>query len=123
VGVRAVGCVDGSATEDADPSTTTDIPPKPSKMPKKEARKNGLGDRQVGAFSVFGSGVYRNPVHFWAKKGLKIRKLTDLGVDVIQPRPLSRFSGFLMPNGQAWVVWPNRGRSLPSSSCCFILFA
>jgi len=116
-------CVDGSATEVAYPSTTTDIPPKPSKRSKKRVRKRGDRDRQVGAFSVFGSGVYRNPVHFWAKKGLKIRKLTDLGVDVIQPRPLSRFSGFLMPNGLAWVVWPNRGRSLPSSFCFLDLFA
>jgi len=45
--------------------------------------KNGFRGRQVGAFSVFRLGVYRNPVHFWAKKGLKIRKCPDLGVDVI----------------------------------------
>jgi len=39
--------------------------------------------RQVGAFSVFGEGVYRNPVQKKAKKGLFFGKLTDLGVDVI----------------------------------------
>jgi len=55
--------------------------------------KNGFRGRQVGAFSVFGLGVYRNPVHFWAKKGLKIRKCADLGVDVIQPRSCSVSGG------------------------------
>jgi len=58
-------------------------------MSKKGPQKSGLGGRQVGAFSVFGPGVYRNPVHFWAKKGLKIRKWRNLGVDVIQPRSRS----------------------------------
>jgi len=52
-------------------------------MSKNRAPKTGYRGRQVGAFSVFGVGVYRNPVHFWAKKGLKIRKCADLGVDVI----------------------------------------
>jgi len=58
-------------------------------MPKKRVPKSGFGDRQVGAFSVFGVGVYRNPVHFLAKKGLKIRNRSNLGVDVIQPRDRS----------------------------------
>jgi len=53
--------------------------------------KNGFRGRQVGAFSVFGVGVYRNPVHFLAKKGLKIKKVSNLGVDVIQPRGRSSF--------------------------------
>jgi len=56
------------------------------KRRQKQPPKKGLGDRQVGAFSVFGVGVYRNPVHILAKKGLKIKKSSDLGVDVIQPR-------------------------------------
>jgi len=54
-------------------------------MSKKQAQKSGLGGRQVGAFSVFGQGVYRNPVHILGKKGPKIRKWRNLGVDVIQP--------------------------------------
>jgi len=58
-------------------------PQKYIKMSKNRAPKTGYRGRQVGAFSVFGFGVYRNPVHFWAKKGLKIRKCADLGVDVI----------------------------------------
>jgi len=45
------------------------------KLPKKR--------RQVGAFSVFREGVYRNPVHKIGKKGLFFGNLTDLGVDVI----------------------------------------
>jgi len=70
-----------------------EIPPKKT---KKRVPKNGFRGRQVGAFSVFGSGVYRNPVHFLAKKGLKIRKSSNLGVDVIQPRRSSFFrSGIL----------------------------
>jgi len=39
--------------------------------------------RQVGAFSVFGEGVYRNPVHKIGKKALFFGKWSDLGVDVI----------------------------------------
>jgi len=31
---------------------------------QKGVQKRGDPDRQVGAFSVFGQGVYRNPVHF-----------------------------------------------------------
>jgi len=53
------------------------------KIHQKRGPKKCFRGRQVGAFSVFGEGVYRNPVHFLAKKGLKIGKLTDLGVDVI----------------------------------------
>jgi len=45
------------------------------KLPKKR--------RQVGAFSVFREGVYRNPVHKIGKKALFFGNLTDLGVDVI----------------------------------------
>jgi len=54
-------------------------------MPKKQVQKRGDPGRQVGAFSVFGHGVYRNPVHILGKKGPKIRKWRNLGVDVIQP--------------------------------------
>jgi len=61
------------------------------KTTKNRPRKTGFGTRQVGAFSVFGVGVYRNPVHFLAKKGLKIKKVSNLGVDVIQPRGSSFF--------------------------------
>jgi len=51
-------------------------------------RENGVQKmcfrgRQVGAFSVFGQGVYRNPVHKIGIFGLFFGKLTDLGVDVI----------------------------------------
>jgi len=53
------------------------------KIPKKGVRKLCFRGRQVGAFSVFGEGVYRNPVHKMAKKGLFFRKWSDLGVDVI----------------------------------------
>jgi len=53
------------------------------KIAKNGVPKSGFGGRQVGAFSVFGLGVYRNPVHFLAKKGLKIKKVSNLGVDVI----------------------------------------
>jgi len=52
-------------------------------MPKKQVQKRGDPGRQVGAFSVFGHGVYRNPVHILGKKGPKIRKWRNLGVDVI----------------------------------------
>jgi len=45
------------------------------KLPKKR--------RQVGAFSVFREGVYRNPVHKIGQKRLFFGNLTDLGVDVI----------------------------------------
>jgi len=63
----------------------------PPKTAKNRVRKTRFWGRQVGAFSVFGVGVYRNPVHFLAKKGLKIKKVSNLGVDVIQPRGSSFF--------------------------------
>jgi len=53
------------------------------KIPKKGVRKLCFRGRQVGAFSVFGEGVYRNPVHKIGVFGLFFGKLTDLGVDVI----------------------------------------
>jgi len=54
-----------------------------SKTGRKHLQKLCFRGRQVGAFSVFGQGVYRNPVHKIGKKGLFFGKLTDLGVDVI----------------------------------------
>jgi len=55
----------------------------PSKIAKKGVPKFVFWGRQVGAFSVFGEGVYRNPVHKIGIFGLFFGKLTDLGVDVI----------------------------------------
>jgi len=53
-------------------------------MGKKGPQKRGLGDRQVGAFSVFGPGI-QQARSFFDEKRVFFKKVSNLGVDVIQP--------------------------------------